>query len=310
MEDSLKLKTWILSQKSTEIKIKELTWVKKFNLPLYDYMVEVFYDNKLHVGRGTDEVEDVAICKAFGEAFERYCVKKLKLPNTNGCAVHFDENVCKSKALDELIERDCFLYKFILGQAFQPTGHRYFNISLPATTKLTNYLLLNSAYAITLTRIHVNDESNIFGLGISKEIDSAIRTSEIEALRQWAYIFDANNHMTRTYGQIMDSKIKSFDDHGDLALTKEHYNSISSLFSSQNYETTYSIPPINDINYFVTYSENDSKSPFFKIPLFFVKAQCEYLQELFIGETVENINKKRIVFASYDDLNLCIHPIR
>ena len=119
MENSLKLKQWIASNKTNCFKIKKLVWHKKFDLTIHDYMVEVHIDEKIYIGRGTDkdkdedEDEDTAICKSFAEAFERYCVKKLKLPNTNGCAAHFDADICKSKALNELIERDCFLYKYM-----------------------------------------------------------------------------------------------------------------------------------------------------------------------------------------------------
>lgn len=308
MENSLELKKWISTNMPSDFKLKQLVWHKKYNLPIYDYMVEVNVGHNKIIGRGTDRDEDVAICKSVSEAFERYCVYRLKLPNSNGCAAHFDEFACKSIALNELIERDCFLYKFITNDFFEKIEQIMLPVFFPEGTTLTNFVLCKEKLLVTLSRINISSKSNIIGLGVGSTIASALESSEIEALRQWTYLFESNNYKNRTYDEIVDGNIKTFNDHGDLALTKTHSDQINYIFTSSSFDSKYKIPDIGATDFFTIYSEDDIKSPFYKVPLYFVKAHNQFFQELFIGDTESHLNPKRIPMN--ESLNLCFHPIR
>lgn len=311
MENSLKFKNWIFQKaKSGQLKIAKLNWPQKYGLRIYDYMVECDTAYSKISGRGTDTNEDQAIFKAVAETYERYMRRKFKLNNTNGCAAHIDESLCKEKAKAELIERDCFLFKFIHGEAFTSTHNKHFQINLKNSI-LTNFLLMTEqSIFITMTRIEIAESGNILGLGSGRSLKEAIASSEIEALRQWVHLFGSSDPILKSYYEILNKQNHNFDDHGDIALTKEHHDSINYLFGNSGQLSKFTILT-DEFKYLTDFSDNDPNSPFYLIPLFFAKASHDFAQELFTGPTEPNINSKRIdISKGLKNLNLCLHPFR
>ncbi len=312
MENSLDtFKGWILnSAQNKKIFISQLTWPSRLGLSVSDYIVQVHFAGEDFIGHGSDLDSDMAILKAAAEAFERYCVTSLGLKNSNGCAVHTDIKKAETNALLELIERDCFLVSFINGSAFKEIDHSFYNARLESRYKLVNYSLASKDLNVALTRITIDGAANILGLGIAQSLDLALEKSEIEALRQLVYVVDKDLIAHASYDKVSTKKKLSFDDHGNIALTRKHYEEIAFIFEqgavqeSQDFnffDPTFTKFKIYDIKL-------DEENPFYNIPLYFVKANNVYAQELFAGSTFENINPLRI--QTNKKLNLCLHPFR
>lgn len=309
MENSLKLKKWILaSAQKGLLQISKVTWPHDFNLHIHDYVVEIEYEDSKIIGQGSSLDADTAICKATSEAFERYVVAKRGIDNSNGCSAHFKLAEAKEKAKLELLERDSFLFKYIKNENFCRIDQHEINIKLPQTSKLTNYLLpSNKSNFLILTRIEVNGISNIFGLGSGRSLENAIFSGEVEALRQWSHIFHFGKREIRRYSDIFSQEKFTFDDHGDLALTKEHHDAIEHLFSKNINQDTYTEPK-GEFSFQTHFSENEVKSPFFEVPLFFARCSNKNVQNLFTGPTEKALNPNRI--TERNGLNLCFHPLR
>ena len=312
MENSLdSLKSWIFnSAHAGKISINQLGWPARLKIVVYDYMVQVRVGDEDFIGHGSDAEPDLAIVKATAEAFERYCVTISKLTNSNGCAVHTDKKLADENALLELVERDCFLVQFIGGQSFKEVQQSHYQAKLDERSKIINYCLATGRQTIVLTRIIIDNTANILGLGIGKNSQEALKKSEIEALRQWVYLSDKDYTLKSEYSEIDNFKKMSFEEHGDIALTKKHFDQIDFIFKQIE------INPNNVFDYFdqslTTYQEYkidlDLNNPFHGIPLHFVKASHPQAQELFTGKTIENINPLRII--NNGKLNLCLHPFR
>ena len=320
MENTLKkYKEWILKAvSSSTFNVVKLNWPDKLGLNLFDYSIDVTIDNIIFSGRGSDVVEDIALCKAMSETYERFCVYIYCLKNTNGCAAHYDLEIAKNNAIEELVERDCFLFKYITAENLKKASYNVHNVQLDSKAKLFNYILHLDAPVIALSRITINSEANIFGLGIGKNIDEAFRKSEVETLRQYASLISDFDHKKYSYEFISAKKSMTFEDHGNIALTKKHYDSISYIFNFDasehcaNRKIRYLFERFDESKnmYKVWISKFASDHPFFEIPLFFVKASNIYAQELFTGATCNNINRLRIQNTEPESLNLCLHPFQ
>lgn len=312
MENTLNnFKSWVFNAaKNKNISISQLTWPKRFNLSINDYLVQTRFNEKDYFGHGSDIDPDIAILKATAEAYERFCVTSLNLKNSNGCAVHTDQLKAEENAYCELVERDAFLVKFINGEKFNQIDERAFQPSLYESCNLSNYCIAHEGLIVTLTRITINNSANIFGLGTGKSFVESLAKSEMEALRQWVFAMDKALVSKANYEEISKKQNLSFDDHGDIALTPEHYNEIKWLFgeaSSSRYKKFlyFKSEKTSFIKHDVITS---SDNPFHGIPLFFVKASNPEAQELFTGRTVDNLNPLRI--PNNGKLNLCLHPFR
>lgn len=311
MENSLDLyKKWIFNAaKSKKILISQLDWPSRLGIEIKDYIVQVVLDGEIFVGHGSDVDSDLAILKATSEAYERYCVTSLKLKNSNGCAAHTSLEEAKEKSLLELIERDCFLVKFINGFFFEEIGIYSNMVNLDSKYKLTNYCLAAGVYKIILTRIEINKAANILGLSAELSIKDALIKSEIEALRQLMYVEDKNLLSNQSYDVISRKDKLDFNDHGNIALTQQHYSEIDFIFDtkkSKNCKFDYFDQSSTVFKEYKIVLEKTN--PFYEIPLFFVKALNPNAQELFVGKTIENINPLRI--PNTGNLNLCLHPFR
>lgn len=88
--------------------------------PLHNVYCDIVFQERVFFGLGFASNPRLAHAVAAAEALERVGMAHLKLPNSNGCAVHLDEARAKSGALLELVERDSFLCHFYTGT---PLGH-------------------------------------------------------------------------------------------------------------------------------------------------------------------------------------------
>ena len=308
MENSLAFKRWILERAEKGlIEISKVSWPQRLGLQIQDYAASVKVGNEVFTGHGTSTDADTAISKAVAETFERYKVWKLRLNTSNGCSAHPSEKESRERARFELLERDCFLYKYITADAFHQIDDRILFFDAPNSI-LSNYLLYDgSKFKISMTRVAINEKSNIFGLGIAADRSAAIFSSEVEALRQWAHLFYFKNYKSHPFNSLISGDGFSFDDHGDVALTSDHFLEIKHLFIVKDNKSKYA-EPIGEFRYLTQFSEQDYESPFFEIPLYFTKAYNDFVQELFTGSTATSINPNRI--PTDEVLNLCLHPLR
>ncbi len=297
-------KKWIFKTAQNNLqdfKITTLSWAKDNHLPLYDFEVLVKINSLEFQGRGTDENQDLALCKAVSEAYERYCVSILGLKNSNGCSAHLNIDLAIENAKKELIERDCFLYQFISNQGYKKMSSSKYKI---ANVNLENYLLSTKNVNVVLSRILIDDYMQVFGLGTDGDLLLSVMAAEIEALRQWAYL------QTQINGQYQfKSDPKSFDDHGNSALTHKYFDLTKHLFED-NQSTQNSFVDL-DQRLFKISNFNIEKTLLFKnCPLHFVKVEHLEAQPLFIGVTLNNLNKSRFANLKLEELNLCPHPFR
>jgi hypothetical protein len=110
---------------------------------------------------------------------------------------------------------------------------------------------------------------------------------------------------------LISKKILSFDDHGDLALTKEHFDQIQYLFEQNGHVSdTYKLFDCAKTQYKTVKLSLDDDNPFCNIPLVFAKAKNDEAQELFVGKTEDSLNHTRIFPEPGRKLNLCLHPFR
>lgn len=312
MENTLnQFKEWIffiVHNHPDSIRITQVLWPSELGIHAFDYKVELSISNRIYTGHGYDINQDLAICKATAEAIERYCVSFFKLRTSNGCSVHTDLDLAKQNAQFELIERDNFLVQFISGVGFTVIDLNFNKLKLPGGVRLENYKLLSQSTNVCLTRIVFDDYKQIFGLGVSDDVKSALSKSEAEALRQWSYY---KNMDLTSYSDLDPSSVPltSFDSHGDLAFSKKYFKQTVFLFNTASIDKSEFVDLKSEK--FIYDSREVKELPeniFKKCPLSFVQCSHEEAQQLFIGQTIDHINSKR--FKNKNPLNLCPHPFR
>lgn len=319
VENSKKIIDWSLEHsEELFLQVEYYTGLKIFFPSLFDIGIFIKINEKTYYGRGSDENEEIAYCKALSEAIERSVLEIYKLENSNGLAVHPDLNIAISNAQDEIIERDAFFCHYFLNRGFFEIKISNSKIKLEncnSLFKLSFYELCKSDNSIGVLcslngKEFAKPFGNILGTAYGRDLNNVAEKALVEALRMFTFFNKNSNSFSISEQDFLNLKDFTFSHHGKLALDLRYSEKLESFFSNNKMlmNSSYS----KEI--FKNTILNPSLFPIPNIPLFFVKSSSDFLQDIFTGPTVkEEINWNRLNqlgggVVNMSNINLVPHP--
>jgi|GEM_PF-3486584 len=110
---------WALSSANQlQLQVTRYIWPDLVGASLTDCWVEFTQEGQKFGGRGSDPDPQIAFLKGLHEALDRLLFVKLRVQDTNGCAVHLTPHQAAQAARLELVERDRFFGHFLTGRQF------------------------------------------------------------------------------------------------------------------------------------------------------------------------------------------------
>lgn len=181
---------WLFANKETfDFRINEFQWGKSLSKSLYDFEASITLNGQVHLGRGTDTNELLALEKACAEAIERLVCWSHRIA-TDGIAIHKSKELARLSSRREAVER--FLLKW--HQDNNAPFEIYKNIDVykrlvrevSKSAKIQIGVMSSESATVALVCL-IADEDQLF-LGMSCEATShqACEKAVMEALRNLA----------------------------------------------------------------------------------------------------------------------------
>lgn len=239
------LNAWILDNTDTlSLQVEDLQWIRNSFPGIQDMSVKIQIQGKPYEGRGHATTKDVAVQKALAEAVERaMCLQHLE--STNGVAAHYDLELAKKNALNELLERDLFLSHFLTKtpfiladewRAFLPD--KVFAELERAGDSLRIYKMHPTSHGQGVVCLIRGGErwGGVLGLsfGLGDESTLVIKAT-LEAYRYYWHRRSRqilnDHHSLENFLALPKWK---YEDNGRLGLNPEYFSRISSLFPEES----------------------------------------------------------------------------
>lgn len=314
-----KLNKWFLDHASKlDLKIGKGEWISKWCPGHFDFKAEISINESTFIGRGVDSNMDIAFSKACVEAMERAVCFEHNL-RSSGVAGHFDRDLAKENAKNELIERDAFLchylskYPFELFKPIQNESIDYDNIinRLAKSGIEIKFLKTTSAnLKISLCLAVLDNGGAIIGLAASEAVQQATEKSFFECLINTVSYLDGNSTDAISSEDFKKINNPSPYDHFRLNLSKGSSSRFDYVLS--DFEEI--LMNCNSIN--INYRELKSKNSLISSsPIVFMKAESVNLQSIFYGITKEDhVNLKRLQGftgreLTFEEIEKRIHPL-
>lgn len=319
VENSKKIIDWSLKySEELFLQVEYYTGLKVFLRDVFDIGILIKINNQTYYGRGSDENEEVAYCKALSEAVERSILTIYKLKNSNGLAIHPDLNTAIKNAQNELVERDAFFCHYFLNQGFYEVSVCDASINLAVSQssfKVKFYELCRSDSEVGILcslngKNFTKPFGNIMGTAYGDNLDKVAKKALIEALRMFTFFNTNLSSISITEQEFLKLQEVDFSHHGKLALDLSYSEKFECLLD--NFKTSINSNYSNEI--FKNSILDTQLFPIPEIPLFFVKSSSEFLQDIFTGPTTfEEINWMRLNQLSkgvvnMSNVNLTPHP--
>lgn len=303
------------------LKITELTWPRKLNLPVFDIEIKFEKFGKYASGRGMSiESFDDALTRAIGECLERIGWSASNAKTTNGFAFHTDLSRAKDSAFFELIERDSFLCHY-LTKTSPP------KLAIIKNQKLKTIMRFLNSQKVSLNLYKSTSIEGLptvicvltgikcwkkFGYFIGSSCDREVQTAQIkailEALRSLISFLYSKPTPLLTLSGFNSKFTWEPSDHENLYINTEGH--AFELFESW---PIFSPSPQTRLN--VSFNSLSLPSPFNDIGYMHI-AECssEALQPLYFGPTtpdvisINRLNKFLGHPVNFSDLNIFPHP--
>lgn len=319
VENSKKIIEWSLKySEELSLQVEYYTGLKNYFPSLFDIGIFIKINGNTYYGRGSDDVEENAYCKALSEAIERSLLAIYNLESSNGLALHPNLNIAIRNAQDEIIERDAFFCHYLLNKGFfelKILDERIKSAICSTPFKVRFYELCKDKNSIGVLcslngKNFTKPFGNIMGTAYGRELNSVAEKALIEALRMFTFFNKNSESLPITEQDFLNLKDIQFSHHGKLALDLNYSEKIERFFSS------------NKMSINSSYSEDIFKNtilnpllfPIPDVPLFFVKSSSDFLQDIFTGITNEkSINWNRLnqltqMGIDMSNINLTPHP--
>lgn len=289
------------------LKVMRPKHIQRFLPDVSEYRVFVNLFGREVQGIGIDHDEDTAFLKGFSEAVERAFCIELNIPST-GVAAHFSEALAKESAKNELIERDAFFTKYLLGRGGIKQAETsllgLIDKSLIRHGIVEIFDISNSSEIATyLTVSKLPNDGIVIGLGCSQDKKQAIEKALFESISRLTYFSD--------YGKERNDKV---DD--NLLTNIESNEFLSSRLYLNSKETTIIDSELDRLEYSISYTEiGDLNQVIPDLDLIVVRAESSDLQMMYKGKTKEStVNFKRLnhlsqSLLSFESLEQRLHPV-
>ena len=289
------------------LKVMRPKHIQKYIPNAFEYRVFVnLFDNEIQ-GIGIDFDEDIAFLKAFSEAVERaYCLK-LQLSGS-AVAAHWSKEDAISNAKDELVERDAFLTKYLLGKVAKSilTNSLVDEINLllngKAKIELFDISSVEGIYSYLVVG-KIKTGGIVIGLGTSKDKNKAIQKAIFESVSRVSYFLDYGVPSSNNEESNLLENIQS-----DEFLKSNFY-----LRSKENKETNPNLEKLKeDISYEIIGNLSEIVP---ELNIVIAQATSPSYQGMYKGELNESIiNFERLETLSnshvyYESLEQRLHPV-
>lgn len=289
------------------LKVMRPKHIQKYIPNAFEYRVFVNLFDKEVQGIGIDFDENIAFLKAFSEAIERaYCLK-FQISGS-AVAAHWSKEDAFSNAKDELIERDAFLTKYLLGKVAKSilTNSLVDEINLllngKAKIELFDISSVEGIYSYLVVG-KIKTGGIVVGLGTSKDKDEAIQKAIFESVSRISYFLD--------YG--VSSSTDKEDNLLENIQSNDFLNSNFYLRSKKNKETNSNLEKLKDNITFEVIGDLRKIVP--ELNIIVVQATSPSYQGMYKGKIIESvINFERLEKLSnshvyYESLEQRLHPV-
>ncbi len=325
MDDGKRIITWFLNKKKClNLKIKSYDWCTDFLPGYFDYSVEINFENESYTGRGTANSEELALTKAMAETIERTLIKFNKLDTSNGVAVHFDQELAKNSAKNELLERDSFFCHFLTHTPYSEIDSKLLPQQISdclqklllknVTVKFYRMQTANGQPGIVCRSSGARYKStfgSVVGLGSHAILENALYSAFYECVRSTIGYMYQNEQIKHQAKEVFLSKQKhNILDHIHLSLDLNYAHSLDYMFQNESLLFSENLQNLS-----IEYQPLEMPELFRDVGLHAVIANNINLQNLFFGKSeLKNINLSRLErFAgralTQADINFTPHPL-
>ena len=307
------IKYMLDNQEALDLEVEHFNWTKSWGLNLYDLEVKITIDDRFFTGRGTDENQELAFCKASAEALERATVFYSPLKNSNGVAAHIDRSKAIEASKNELLERDIYLCHYLTTIPMKRIDYdkiakkdkiiKGIIVKLAAKELDLHILEMNSA----LDNIHTicvavfgEQSTSPFGMtigfGTNADLITAIKSALFESMRNVSNFMENPKDIPAIdVIQFWASETITGREHLQLSKSFIFTSHVKDYFEKSNhtYENTYSWN--TEVNAIVT-EEVVADIPLLNnAPLHVYYSSSDKVQDLYFGEINEDkINLSRL----------------
>lgn len=312
---------WLESHVSKlDFNVTESTWIQDWFPGIRELKVELNLQNKTFVGHGTARNADLALVKAFTEAFERAVKHTCALPNTSGLAGHESVELAKRNATWELIERDAFFCHFLTNTPFLQIPSTQVSASTLLNIHEIETRLRKMGVTIKLGRMNTSNDKKgticvcfgenaktpfglVVGLGCRDNLEHSIEHSIFECLTNVIAIQNGEACTSLSPDEFMSLSKPNVDHHFAIGLHLSSAKQMRQLFESEKSD-------VLDFQADICWRELPTEQlGLGKLPIHFVLAESSELQPAFFGHLVpEKINLSRINKFSERQIGLAELP--
>ncbi len=321
MADQQRLKIWLIeNSEKYNIEFTELTWTKEIIPVISDFECSIIFRSKKFIGRGSAFGKDLAMIKAFVEAFEGILVGEMKLKNSSGLAGHTNPLDAKLNSQRELIERDTFLCHFLTGLKF-PETTAYTELIESALNAFSKHKVTFSFYELSLSK--TLDFSMVvasgasakdpWGMIMSTAVESGYENAQlkafIEASRAVSHKIFKNDPLAKDIEEEPGFAAAGLKEHAQNALALNYIDKFRSNFKKSRIIPEY-LSPEKITSELLNF---DILLEFKAMPLsYFISTAVQY-QPLYFGHNKSGANLNRLqnfLGSNQFDLPTFLHPLR
>lgn len=238
-------------------RMKKYSWTQSYLKGFYDFESSFTVDGVNHTGRGIDRRPLVASVKSLCESLESYIMSQGSfVTSSSGLSVHVDRHAAYKHALNEIVERDCFLTHYLTKTPFHTISDDISNyvsictkVGLNVRFGLGYSAFENLSTVICKIDLSAFDLGFVIGLGTSETLSVAIEKSFLEAYCRsipFVAIVSIKSSPLSRY-EFASKKQWCSTDHYRIGLCPDN-KSMENMFSTKSFVKKYKAIDFNSID--------------------------------------------------------------
>lgn len=258
-------------------------WGKRFRVTSY-----LDADGIETIGVGNARTPSDAIIISMAEAFERWSVGRFFLPDSNGCAIHFNKSKADGSARLELVERDAFFCHFLTRTS--PAFIEQIQFDKDAVIQIYSMSTALPKLSCCLSVMTNKQKSNMtLGLSAASSWNSAVRKAVSESQTSWSIKDFKSTSPQELINKMSSGGLIGPMDHHYLSQNSEAIKVFLKFLKAKKRRDLPIVKkrsPLShaETRYHIQTTEFDLQKTFLKNSgLRFVQATCDELQSPFWG---------------------------
>lgn len=305
------LTEWLLDHASIlDLKVGRYDWTVDWLPGFFDFSLTLEVGGKVFSGRGVGESEVKAFVKAGAEAVERCVFAASDRPNTNGFAVHQNQELARRNAVHEILERDAFFCHYLTRTPFEKIPQPLLEKSIPGYLRICakikmlggqlHFGRMRTAHGIPAVACVTTGEDCLqpfglmVGLGCAETLENAIMQAFLESFSRAVGLLEGRQAANKlTVDEFKNLALPTTFHHDELALDLVASRPTLKLFL-QDAPGFWNEAP-SDPGLEISFIEPKMPPQLTKVPVVPAIALCSGLQAAYFGHlSPARLNRPRL----------------